>query len=117
LAPVYFNNSLTGVLEIYSKKKNVLNESLLAKLDPVMPLLSQMLKNSIDEFRDNIDHVVKEKFTSVQPSVQWKFNEAAWHYIMAEHKQNGQPEMEEIVFNKVYEIPPLNATPHFKKTW
>jgi hypothetical protein len=104
LAPVYFNNSLTGVLEIYSKKKNVLHESLLAKLDPVMPLLSQMLKNSIDEFSDNIDHVVKEKFTSVQLSVQWKFNEAAWHYIMAEHKQNGQTEMEEIVFNKVYPL-------------
>ncbi|MEP7371981.1 MAG: GAF domain-containing protein [Chitinophagaceae bacterium] len=104
LAPVYFNNSLTGVLEIYSKKKNVLNESLLAKLDPVMPLLSQMLKNSIDEFSDSIDHVVKEKFTSVQPSVQWKFNEAAWHYIMDGHKQNGKPEMEEIVFNKVYPL-------------
>jgi len=104
LSPVYFNNSLTGVLEIYTKKKNALNESLLAKLDPVMPLLSQMLKNSIDEFSDNIDHVVKEKFTSVQPSVQWKFNEAAWHYIMAEHKQNGQPEMEEIVFNKVFPL-------------
>ncbi len=104
LAPVYFNNSLTGVLEIYSKKKYVLNESVLAKLEPIMPLLSQMLKNSIDEFRDNIDHVVKEKFTSVQPSVQWKFNEAAWHYIMAEHKQNGQPEMEEIIFDKVYPL-------------
>jgi hypothetical protein len=104
LTPVYFNNSLTGVLEIYSKKKNVLHESLLAKLDPVMPLLSQMLKNSIDEFSDNIDHVVKEKFTSVQPSVQWKFNEAAWHYILAGHKQNGQPEMEEIVFDKVYPL-------------
>jgi hypothetical protein len=104
LAPVYFNNSLTGVLEIYSKKKNVLSESLIAKLDPVMPLLSQMLKNSIDEFGDNIDHVVKEKFTSVQPSVQWKFNEAAWHYIMAGHKQKGQPEMEDIVFEKVYPL-------------
>ena len=104
LAPVYFNNSLTGVLEIYSKKKNVLNESLLAKLDPVMPMLSQMLKNSIDEFSDSIDHVIKEKFTSVQPSVQWKFNEVAWHYIMDRHKQNGKPEMEEIVFDKVYPL-------------
>ena len=49
LAPVYFNNSLTGVLEIYSKKKNVLHESLLARLDPVMPLLSQMLSQRLDK--------------------------------------------------------------------
>jgi hypothetical protein len=64
LAPVYFNNSLAGVLEIYSKQKNILNESVLARLEPVMPLLSQMLKNSIDEFNGTIDHVVKEHFTS-----------------------------------------------------
>jgi hypothetical protein len=104
LAPVYFNNSLAGVLEIYSKQKNILNESVLARLEPVMPLLSQMLKNSIDEFNGTIDHVVKEHFTSVQPSVQWKFNEAAWHYIMTEHAHNGQPEMEEIIFEKVYPL-------------
>ena len=52
----------------------------------------------------SIDHVVKEKFTSVQPSVQWKFNEAAWHYKKTEHKQNGQPEIGEIIFDKVYPL-------------
>ena len=104
LAPVYFNNSLAGVLEIYSKQKNILNESVLARLEPVMPLLSQMLKNSIDVFNGTIDHVVKEHFTSVQPSVQWKFNEAAWHYILAGHAHQGKPEMEEIIFDKVYPL-------------
>ena len=104
LSPVFFNNAPAGVVEIYSKKKNILDEALLAKLDPVMPLISQMFKNSIDEFNESIDHVVKEKFTSVQPSVQWKFNEAAWHYIKTEHKQNGQPEIDEIIFDKVFPL-------------
>lgn len=104
LSPVFFNNAPAGVIEIYSKRKNVLNEALLAKLEPAMPLISQMFKNSIDEFNDAIDHVVKEKFTSVQPSVQWKFNEVAWHFIQNEHKLTKQPEIEEIMFDKVYPL-------------
>ena len=86
------------------KRKIYLSEALLAKLDPVMPLIAQMFKNSIDEFNESIDRVVREKFTSVQPSVQWKFNEAAWHYQKTEHKQNGQPEIGEIVFDKVFPL-------------
>src|SRR5688572_19609896 len=104
LLPVFFNNAPAGVVEIYSKKKNILSEALLAKLDPVMPLIAQMFRNSIDEFNESIDRVVREKFTSVQPSVQWKFNEAAWHYQKTEHKQNGQPEIGEIIFDKVFPL-------------
>ena len=104
LSPIFFNNSLAGVLEIYSKEKGLLNETMLSKLEPAMPLLSQLLKNSIDEFNNGIDSVVKEKFTSVQPSVQWKFNEAAWHYINAERQPDGRREMEEIMFEKVYPL-------------
>jgi hypothetical protein len=104
LSPVYFNNALVGVLEIYSEKKGVLDETLLSKLDPAIPLLAQLLKNNVDEFNNTIDHVVKEKFTAIQPSVQWKFNEAAWHYIRDEHKQTRQKEIEEIVFEKVYPL-------------
>ena len=104
LSPVFFNKTLAGVVEIYSKKKNFLNEEMLARLDPAMPLLSQLLKNSIDEFNDNIDRVVKEKFTSVQASVQWKFNEAAWQYIKFEHTKKGQAEPDEIMFDQVYPL-------------
>lgn len=104
LSPVYFNNALTGVLEIYSEKKDLLDEALLSKLDPAMPLIAQLLKNNVDEFNNSIDHIVKEKFTAIQPSVQWKFNEAAWHYIRDEHDPKGQHEIEEIVFEKVYPL-------------
>ena len=104
LSPVYFNNKLAGVLEIYAEKKGILHESLLPKLDPVMPLLAQLLKNSIDEFNNSIDHVVREKFTAVQPSVQWKFNEVAWHYIRNGMSESRQKETEEIVFEKVYPL-------------
>ncbi|MEO8772164.1 MAG: GAF domain-containing protein [Ferruginibacter sp.] len=103
LIPVYFGNELVGVLEVYSKKKVAFNEVLLSKLDPVVPLLSQLLKNGIHEFHDGIDRVIKDKFTSVQPSVQWKFNEAAWHFLR--DKQNNETiEIEDIHFENVYPL-------------
>lgn len=104
LSPVFFNNSLAGVLEIYSKRKGLLNESLLSKLEPAMPLLAQLLKNSIDEFNGSIDKVVKERFTAIQSSVQWKFNEVAWHYLLNGKKQKGILETEDIIFEKVFPL-------------
>lgn len=104
LSPVYFNNRLAGVLEIYTEKKGVFDESLLSRLDPAMPLLAQLLKNSIDEFDHSIDHVVKEKFTAIQPSVQWKFNEVAWHYLREKNNNGRQRDTEDIIFEKVYPL-------------
>lgn len=104
MLPVYFNNALVGAVEVYSKKPGVLDESLLSRLDPAMPLLSQLLKNTIDQFNDSIDKVIKEKFTAVQPSVQWKFNEVAWHYLQNEHQPQSRKETEEIIFEDVYPL-------------
>jgi hypothetical protein len=100
LIPVYFNNALAGVLEVYSKKKGLMDEALLSRLEPAIPLLAQLLKNSIDQFQDSIEKVIKEKFTSIQPSVQWKFNEVAWHYLR--DSQKGEPE--QIAFNDVHAL-------------
>ncbi len=104
LTPVFFKKSLAGVIEIYSFKKNIMNEEILGRLNPAMTLLSQLLQNSIDEFNSNIDRVVKEKFTSVQPSVQWKFKEAAWQYLREDYKKIEHPEIGEVVFEKVYPL-------------
>jgi len=100
LIPVYFNNALAGVLEVYAKKKGLMDEALLSRLEPAIPLLAQLLKNSIDQFQDGIEKVIKEKFTSIQPSVQWKFNEVAWHYLR--DNQKGEPE--QIAFNDVHAL-------------
>lgn len=104
LMPVFFNNRLTGVLEIYAKKPGSLDEATLSKLEPAIPLLSQLLKNNVDEFNSDIEKVIKEKFTAVQPSVQWKFNDVAWHYIRDTHFNKEKRELEEIVFDKVYPL-------------
>ncbi|MEO5564681.1 MAG: GAF domain-containing protein, partial [Chitinophagaceae bacterium] len=100
LVPVFFNNTITGVLEVYSNKKGLMDEALLSRLEPAIPLLAQLLKNNTEQFKDDIDKVIKEKFTSIQPSVQWKFNEVAWHYL----RDNKAGDPENIDFKDVHAL-------------
>lgn len=104
LVPVYNNGRLVGVLEVYTKTKDLLDEKLLAKLEPAVPLIGQLLQNSINEFEARIENVIKEKFTSLQPAVQWKFKEVAWHYIRDNAMQLPKKPIENIHFKDVYPL-------------
>jgi len=105
LAPVYFNDVLVGILETGAAEgATVLNDIQFGKLKPAVPYISQLLKKMIDNFNISIDTIVKDKFTVIQPSVQWKFNEVAWHYFRSndiEHKNNA---LEKISFKNVYPL-------------
>jgi hypothetical protein len=103
LMPVYYNNRLAGVLELSSLKAGQLTPELLAKLDVVIPLLAQLLQHAIDEFDMRIKAIVKENFTSIQPAVEWKFNEIAWHYDRLV-QQGKEPVLETVYFKDVYPL-------------
>jgi len=104
MLPVWYNNQLAGVLEVSSRKEGVLDHSFLYKLDIVLPLLAQLLQKNIDEFDANIKTVIKENFTSIQPAVEWKFNEAAWHYLKEQQWGEQRPVIETIYFENVFPL-------------
>jgi hypothetical protein len=101
--PLFSNNKLAGILEIFTREAGILDEKVLAMLEPAYPVLAQLVQFTIDHFNAAIDGVIKEKFTSLQPAVQWKFNEAAWNYLQqVEHKGKGK--IETIGFDGVYPL-------------
>src|SRR5436190_4148129 len=104
LLPVYFNNKLTGSFEIYTKRKELLDERIFAKIELAMPLIAQLMRNSVEEFETRINDTIRGKFTSLQPSVQWKFNEAAWDYIYRSRLEGKQAEVQKIGFKNVYPL-------------
>ncbi len=104
LLPVYYNNHVAGVLEVYSRSLTVLDETVLSKLDVALPLVAQVLQNSIDEFHGRIDNIIKDKFTSIQPSVQWKFKEVAWNFLRDHAQQPQNAEIESIQFKNVFPL-------------
>ncbi len=104
LVPVYHNNRLAGVLEVSSRKPDQLNHDLLGRLDVVIPFIAQLLQHTIDGFEARIKSIVKENFTSIQPAVEWKFNEVAWHYDQMQQMEDGPVTMETIYFKDVYPL-------------
>jgi len=104
LLPVWYNAQLAGVLEVSSRKEGTLDHALLYKLDIALPLLAQLLQKNIDEFEAELKSVTKENFTSIQPAVEWKFNEAAWHYIREQQYGEQRPVIDTIYFENVYPL-------------
>ena len=103
LIPVYYNNNVAGVLEVFSHKPDLLNETVLSRMEAATPLLAQLLQKSIEHFNSKIQSVITERFTSLQPAVQWKFNEVAWHHLRHEERgdKNG---VQNILFKDVYPL-------------
>lgn len=104
LVPIHYNNHVAGILEIYTREKGLLTLDRLSKLEPIIPLLAQLMQNTIDEFDIQIENVIKEKFTSLQPSVQWKFNEVVWEYLKNNKGTNKKKSIENIVFKNVHPL-------------
>ncbi len=101
--PIFFQKQLVGVLSIYSNQNGVPDEAMLADLKPAIPLLEQLLQTTIDDFNIVLDKTVKEKFTSLQPAVEWRFNEVAFDYLQR-RKNDPKAEINEIYFEEVYPL-------------
>ena len=102
--PVFHNKHIAGIMEVYSEKELVFYENLLSRLEFALPLIAQLLQNTIDHFNDCISDVIKERYTSIQPSVQWKFNEMAWEQIKNPKKRHKSSNRNEISFKDVYPL-------------
>jgi len=101
--PIYYNTQLAGVLEVYSSKEVVVDDKLLSRLRPAMPLIGQLFQYSIEEFDAKMDAVLMDKFTALQPSVQWKFNEAVWHYIQQNNDKKHR-QIDTVTFKNMYPL-------------
>ncbi|MCZ4245723.1 GAF domain-containing protein [Pedobacter punctiformis] len=104
ILPVYYNSQLAGVLEIYSKKEIVVDDKLLSRLRPAIPLIGQLFQYSIEEFSAKMDDVLMDKFTALQPSVQWKFNEAVWRFLQQNKGFHKLKEIETVTFKHMYPL-------------
>jgi hypothetical protein len=79
----------------------VFNGSTLTKIEAAFPLLAQLFQNIIIDFNNDIQEVVTDKFTALQPSVQWRFHKAAYNYMQSGARERNLP-IEPVFFKNVY---------------
>lgn len=101
LFPLYYNAKLVGCLELYTKDTREFNGNTLTKIEAAFPLLAQLLQNIITDFNNDIQDIITDKFTALQPAIQWRFHEAAYNYLQSGARERNLP-VEPIFFRNVY---------------
>ncbi len=103
--PIYHNEQVTGFFEVSTMAdKPMLSEGQMVRLKPVLSIMTQLIQDIIARFNHSIENIIKEKFTSIQPAVQWKFNEAAWHYLRDHSNEEEVDTVENIIFKNLHPL-------------
>lgn len=101
--PLYNNDEIIGCLGIFSKILIVFDALTIARTKKVLELLQVALQQSHQQYQNHIDRLIKEHFTAVQESVEWKFHDAAISYL-SDLMQGKDAKMKPIVFEGVYPL-------------
>ena len=73
------------------------------KLGGVLPLFSMAIKRGMEELNRTVQAIIKEKYTAIHPSVEWRFRKAALNFIQQQHA-GVLSEIEPIVFENVHAL-------------
>ena len=95
--------NMIGMLEILSLKSGQLQVQHLARINPALPLFSLALEKSGETMELQVDKMIKEHFTAIQPAVEWKFTEAAFNYLQL-RQVSELAKMPNITFDEVYPL-------------
>lgn len=98
------NGKLTLFLEMGSKIPGTFNNWSVKKLHEIFNQINLSFEKFHNEINNQITTVIQKNFTSIHPSVAWKFEEVAKEYYIK--KQQGEEEViiSPIVFNEVYPL-------------
>jgi hypothetical protein len=100
---LYNNEEIIGCFGLFSQKPIDIDGVTLTKLKKVLELLQQALQRSHQHYQNQINRLIKEHFTAVQESVEWKFHDAAIGYL-SRLREGKNAKMEPIIFEGVYPL-------------
>ena len=104
LAPLFSQERLVGILELGSRSHTHLDPmGASIQLREITALFGVAIHRGLEEREDRIQAVIKEQYTSIHPTVEWRFREAAKNYIFSD-REGETNRAEEIVFHEVYPL-------------
>lgn len=104
LAPLYNDDEFIGIMELGSPNPGQLNSLTLFKLNKIISLFAIAVKRSSEELENQIRTIIRTKYTTIHPAVEWKFVQSAIKYIEEENKGNSNNEIDPIIFEGVYPL-------------
>lgn len=79
-APIVKNKKILGIVELISRKK-LLNSINANKMEIVMPYLEDTMDRLYTGIETRIQAIIQREYTSIHPSVYWKFRQEAERHI------------------------------------
>lgn len=97
------NNDL-ALLEIASPRPYELNSINQNRLRDVIPVFEAAVKRSSEEHQNILEATIQEHYTSIHPTVKWRFYQAAENYYGDKFQGVENPKLDDIVFDNVYPL-------------
>ncbi|NML66613.1 GAF domain-containing protein [Hymenobacter sp. RP-2-7] len=105
LAALPYGSDTVGLLELGSPGVGDLDEFALELVNQFVPLFAVAVKRNAEDQETRVQSVVKEYFTAIHPTMEWRFNDAARRLLARREEAGGRVvEMEAIVFEDVYPL-------------
>ncbi len=101
LTPLYFEDELLGVIEIASMIRNSLEPTQSVIIGEVKDLCINAVKRMKDERENQLASIIQKEFTSIHPSVEWKFREEAEKALLTELENDAIYNFAKISFNSL----------------
>ena len=102
LCPLRQNGQLLGLLEIISDVPGRLKSLHIDKIEKAVPLFTVAIEKTMESLDTEVDKVIKENFTAIQPAVEWKFTETAFNFIINKRGRDGK--IDPISFHDVHPL-------------
>jgi GAF domain-containing protein len=102
-APLYYQDRIIGTLDLDSPRPGDFDAAQLPLLHEVLPLFAMAVQRSMEELNARIQTQIKERFTAIHPTVEWRFRKA----VLDGLERTGDPaaaEVQPIVFENVYPL-------------
>lgn len=93
-----------SILEIASPRRFELNSINQNKLKNIIPVFKAAIDRFSEEHINVLEATIQEHYTTIHPTVKWRFSEAAESYQMQLAEGIESPKLDEIVFNDVYPL-------------
>lgn len=103
LYPLRHNGNLVGVLEVCAFENGIFDPIMIHTLDQLAPSLSVALHRQAENLDQKIKSVIRKNFTAIHPVVEWKFDDIALDYVLAE-EEGETPEIKPILFKDVFPL-------------
>ncbi|UXP33457.1 hypothetical protein N6H18_05760 [Reichenbachiella agarivorans] len=103
MSPLFYNDEFVGILELGFKDKIQLSSAAISYIKEVLPLFAIAVKRDLEDVQNKISTIIKKKYTSIHPTVEWKFSEMA-NLMLDQINVGLNPVTPPIVFENVYPL-------------